>query len=135
MKKGLQAIVGGGYGEFWRFRGRYRVVKGSRGCKKSKTAALWFIVHLMRHPEANLLVVRKVHRTLKDSCFADLYGAFVSRQAVVETQLTHIQQELVEISKTIHQREDLCRDHTHRIIQLEIELRNLDRRMNRYEQR
>ena len=29
----------------------------------------------MRHPEANLLVVRKVHRTLKDSCYADLRWA------------------------------------------------------------
>lgn len=71
----LPPIVGRGYGTFWRFRGRYRVVKGSRGCKKSKTAALWFIVHIMRHPEANLLVVRKVYRTLKDSCVADLRWA------------------------------------------------------------
>jgi len=29
----------------------------------------------MRHPEANLLVVRHVYRTLKDSCFADLRWA------------------------------------------------------------
>ena len=29
----------------------------------------------MRNPEANLLVVRKVYRTLKDSCFADLRWA------------------------------------------------------------
>ena len=75
MKKELLPIVGGGYGEFWRFRGRYRVVKGSRGCKKSKTAALWFIIHMMRYPTANLLVVRKVFRTLKDSCWADLKWA------------------------------------------------------------
>jgi len=51
------------------------VVKGSRGCKKSKTAALWFVIHMMRHPAANLLVVRKVFRTLKDSCWADLRWA------------------------------------------------------------
>lgn len=75
MKRELGPIVGGGYGEFWRFRGRYRVVKGSRGCKKSKTAALWFLVHMMRHPAANLLVVRKVFRTLRDSCWADLRWA------------------------------------------------------------
>ena len=75
MQIDLPAIVGGGYGTFWRFRGRYRVVKGSRGCKKSKTAALWFIVHMMENPEANLLVVRKVFRTLKDSCWADLQWA------------------------------------------------------------
>ena len=75
LRINLPQVIGGGYGEFWRFRGRYRVVKGSRGCKKSKTTALWFIIHLMKHPEANLLVVRKVYRTLKDSCFADLRWA------------------------------------------------------------
>jgi len=75
LKINLPSVVGKGYGGFWRFRGRYRVVKGSRGCKKSKTAALWFIVHLMRYPGANLLVVRKVYRTLKDSCWADLRWA------------------------------------------------------------
>ena len=71
----LPSVVGRGYGTFWRFRGRYRVVKGSRGSKKSKTAALWFIVHMMRHPEANLLVVRRVLRTLKDSSWSDLKWA------------------------------------------------------------
>jgi len=84
LKINLPDVVGKGYGTFWRFRGRYRVVKGSRGCKKSKTAALWFIVHLMRHPEANLLVVRKVSRTLKDSCWADLRWA--ARRLGVEAQ-------------------------------------------------
>lgn len=71
----LPEIVGGGYRAFWRFRGRYRVVKGSRASKKSKTAALWFVCHMMKYPGANLLVVRKVFRTLKDSCFAELRWA------------------------------------------------------------
>jgi len=71
----MSEAVGGGYGQFWRFRGRYRVVKGSRASKKSKTTALWFILHLKKHPDANLLVVRKVFRTLKDSCFAELRWA------------------------------------------------------------
>lgn len=62
----LPEIIGKGYGTFWRFKGRYRVVKGSRASKKSKTAALWYIVNLMKYPEANLLVVRKTFRTLKD---------------------------------------------------------------------
>jgi len=75
LQTDIPQAVGGGYGEFWYFRGRYRVVKGSRGCKKSKTAALWFIIHLMLYPKANLLVVRKVYRTLKGSCFADLRWA------------------------------------------------------------
>ena len=71
----LPAIVGRGYKTFWNFRGRYRVVKGSRASKKSKTTALWYIYNLMKYPEANLLVVRKTFRTLKDSCFTDLKWA------------------------------------------------------------
>lgn len=39
----LPDIVGQGYGTFWRFKGRYRVCKGSRASKKSKTTALWYI--------------------------------------------------------------------------------------------
>jgi phage terminase large subunit len=71
----LPDVVGNGYGTFWGFRGRYRCVKGSRASKKSKTAALWFIYSLMKYPGANLLVVRKVFRTLKDSCFTELKWA------------------------------------------------------------
>jgi len=71
----LPGIVGKHYKDFWHFKGRYRVVKGSRASKKSKTAALWFIYKLMRNPEANLLVVRKVFRTLKNSCFKELKWA------------------------------------------------------------
>lgn len=71
----LPQIVGKGYGTFWRWRGRYRVCKGSRASKKSKTTALWCIVNLMAYPDANLLVVRKVFRTLKDSCFTELKWA------------------------------------------------------------
>lgn len=71
----LPDIVGKGYGTFWNFKGRYRVVKGGRASKKSKTAALWLIWAIMRYPQANALVVRKVYRTLKDSCFADLKWA------------------------------------------------------------
>ncbi len=75
MKINLPDIVGKGYGEFWKCTKRYRVCKGSRASKKSKTAALNFIVRIMQYPEANLLVVRKVFRTLKDSCFSELKWA------------------------------------------------------------
>ncbi|WP_294731070.1 phage terminase large subunit [uncultured Faecalibaculum sp.] len=71
----LPDIVGKGYATFWNFRGRYRVCKGSRASKKSKTTALWFIYNLMKHPQANLLVVRKVFGTLKDSSYSDLIWA------------------------------------------------------------
>lgn len=77
----LSDVVGTGYKEFWNFTGRYRVVKGSRASKKSKTMALWCIVNLINHPGANILVVRKTYRTLKDSCFTELKWA-ISRLGV-----------------------------------------------------
>lgn len=71
----LPEAVGKGYKDYWNFKGRYRVCKGSRASKKSKTTALWFITNMMKYPGANLLVVRKVFRTLKDSCFTELKWA------------------------------------------------------------
>ena len=71
----LPDAVGKGYGDYWNFTGRYRVCKGSRASKKSKTTALNFIYRLMKYPKANLLVVRKVFGTLKDSCYTELKWA------------------------------------------------------------
>ena len=71
----LPKTIGKGYKDYWNFKGRYRVCKGSRASKKSKTTALWFIVNMMKYQGANLLVVRKVFRTLKDSCFTELKWA------------------------------------------------------------
>ena len=71
----LSTVVGGGYNKFWHFKGRYRVCKGSRASKKSTTTALNIIKRMMEYPDANTLVVRKVFRTLKDSCFTQLKWA------------------------------------------------------------
>lgn len=71
----LPDVVGKGYKEFWNFKGRYRVVKGSRASKKSKTTALWYIYSIMKYKGSNLLVVRKTYRTLKDSCYTELKWA------------------------------------------------------------
>ena len=71
----LPDVIGGGYGGFWRCRSRYRVVKGGKASKKSSTTALWYIYHLMKYPESNLLVVRNVHRTHADSTYAQLRWA------------------------------------------------------------
>jgi len=71
----LPEVVGKGYKAFWNFKGRYRVVKGSRASKKSKTTALWYIYNLMKYKDANLLVIRKTFRTLKDSCYTELKWA------------------------------------------------------------
>lgn len=71
----LPDYIGKGYKAFWSWKGRYRVCKGSRASKKSKTTALWYIVNMMKYTEANLLVARKTFRTLKDSCFTELKWA------------------------------------------------------------
>lgn len=71
----LPDVVGKGYKEFWNFKGRYRVCKGSRASKKSKTTALYYIYKLMEYKQSNLLVVRKTYRTLKDSCYTELKWA------------------------------------------------------------
>jgi phage terminase large subunit len=75
----LPDYIGKGYKAFWHFKGRYRVVKGSRASKKSKTTAIWFIYMIMKLAALgllpNLLVVRKTYRTLKDSCFTELKWA------------------------------------------------------------
>lgn len=75
QKVNLPDLVGRGYGSFWRCQKRYRAVKGSRRSKKSKTMALWTIYNIMKYPQANMLVVRKTYRTLKDSCFTELKWA------------------------------------------------------------
>lgn len=84
IKINIHSLVGKGYNRFWTFKGRYRVVKGSRASKKSKTTALWFIYNMMKHPGANTLVVRKTYRTLKDSCFTEL------KWAVKRLQVSHL---------------------------------------------
>ena len=82
---GISSFVGGGYNEFWKFRGRYRVCKGSRASKKSKTTALWFASWLNKkgYEQANLIVFRKTYRTIKNSCFTDLKWA-LNRLGVID---------------------------------------------------
>lgn len=75
LKIYLPEVVGKGYGTFWRYKGRYRVCKGSRASKKSKTTALNIIERMIEYPQANTLCVRKTYRTLKDSCFTELKWA------------------------------------------------------------
>lgn len=71
----LPDVVGAGYRDFWNCRLRYRVCKGGKASKKSSTTALWYIYHLMKYPGANLLVVRNVARTHRDSTYAQLKWA------------------------------------------------------------
>jgi phage terminase large subunit len=88
--KKMSEYVGGGYDEFWRFKGRYRVCKGSRASKKSKTTALWYASWLNKkgYEKANLIVFRKTYRTIKDSCFTDLKWALDRLGVIDEWNIT-----------------------------------------------
>lgn len=71
----LPDIVGSGYASFWHDKHRYRILKGGRGSKKSRTSGSWYIYNIMKYPLANALVVRKTFNTNKDSTFAVLKWA------------------------------------------------------------
>ena len=71
----LKGLVGGGYDEFWNCQSRYRVLKGGKGSKKSTTTALNLIYRLLKYPQSNILVVRAVMNTHRDSTFAQLKWA------------------------------------------------------------
>lgn len=75
IKVNIPDLVGGGYRQFWLSKQFYRVVKGSRGSKKSKTTALNFIVRLLQYPWANLLVIRRFSNTNKQSTYTDFKWA------------------------------------------------------------
>ena len=71
----LSDIVLPAYKEFWHTDKTYVICKGSRGSGKSKQSALWHIWNMRKNPLSNTLVVRKVYRTIKDSCYSDLCWA------------------------------------------------------------
>lgn len=71
----LYEITGKGYNRYWHSKNFYRVVKGSRGSKKSKTTALNFVIRLLQYPWSNLLVVRRYSNTNKQSTYTDFKWA------------------------------------------------------------
>lgn len=76
----IRKIIGGGYDEFWNYKGRYLLCKGGRGSKKSCTCALRFIYFMMRYYhkynlKPNLLVVRKFGNTHWNSTRSQLIWA------------------------------------------------------------
>lgn len=71
----LPKVVGKGYSEFWKSKHRYLVVKGSRGSKKSTTAALKIVYNMMKYPLANTLVVRRWDVLNRQSTFQQLLWA------------------------------------------------------------
>lgn len=86
IRHSLKQIVGGGYTRFWNCRDRrYVAIKGSRGSKKSKTAALRFIAlmeelgnkALKDGTDAfpSMVVIRRYWNTHRDSTRAELIWA------------------------------------------------------------
>lgn len=74
-KINIAKLIGGGYNRFWHNKNFYRVVKGSRGSKKSKTTALNIIYRMMKYSWLNTLVVRRFSNTLRQSAYTDLKWA------------------------------------------------------------
>ena len=68
-------MVGRSYDCFWVDKSLYENLKGGRSSKKSATMALRTIHRMMQYPDANMLVVRRVYGTLKESCFTQLLWA------------------------------------------------------------
>ncbi len=71
----ITSLIGKGYDDYWNCKKRYRVLKGGKGSKKSSVTALNFIYRLMKYKNTNLLVVRAVMNTHKNSTFAVLSWA------------------------------------------------------------
>jgi phage terminase large subunit len=67
--------IGKGYKSFWGWRGRYLVVKGSRGSKKSTTAALKIVYNIMKNAKTNALIIRRYYVTHRESTYAQLLWA------------------------------------------------------------
>lgn len=85
-KMSLPKLIGKGYRKFWNFKGRYRVLKGGRGSKKSTTASFWFPYNMMKYWHSYglkpcTLVIRRYYNTHRDSTFAQLKWA-INRMGV-----------------------------------------------------
>lgn len=71
----ITSLIGKGYEKYWNSKKRYRVLKGGKGSKKSCVTALNFIYRIMKYKNTNLLVIRAVMNTHKNSTFAVLSWA------------------------------------------------------------
>lgn len=100
----ISKALGGGYNRFYHSRNFYRVVKGSRGSKKSKNTALWYITHLLKYEWSNLLVVRLYSNTNKQSTYTDLkwaahrlgvYGKFKFNESMPEITIKATGQKII----------------------------------------
>lgn len=68
----LSEIISPAYYPAWTTDKQNLVIGGSKGSGKSYFVALKIIYNIMRNPYLNVLAVRKVGDTIRDSCYADL---------------------------------------------------------------
>lgn len=76
----LKHAIGAAYDSFWKTKKRYRIVKGGRASKKSKTTALFYIYSMMKYYHVHnvkpcLLVIRRYFNTHKNSTRSELQWA------------------------------------------------------------
>lgn len=71
----VSSLIGQGYNEFWNCKKFYKVVKGSRGSKKSVTTQIEIIYKMMKYPWMNVIAARRYQNTLRDSVFVGLKSA------------------------------------------------------------
>lgn len=90
-------IIGHNYGDFVNTKKRYRLCKGSRGSKKSKTTALDLIRKLKKYPQANALCVRRYGNTLRDSVYSDLKWAIKKLKMQGEWEWTVSPMQIVNV--------------------------------------
>ena len=69
----MSQLVGNGYDSFWNFKGRYRLIKGSRNSKKSVIGMGYrIIMDILENKNNNVLVIRQVDATQRQSTFANI---------------------------------------------------------------
>lgn len=89
--------------EFNRCKKRYRLAKGSAGSGKSVNIAQDFIIKLAdpKYKGANLLVVRKIEASNKDSTFAELQGAIYKIYGDQASKYWTIKENPLEITSNV----------------------------------
>lgn len=80
----ISELIGKGYNEFWNTKKTYKVVKGSRGSKKSVTTQIEIIVKMMTYSWMNAIVARRYQNTLRDSVYVGM------QSAVARLKCTHL---------------------------------------------
>lgn len=64
-KISIKKLIGKGYNSAWNTRKFYKVIKGSRGSKKSVTTQIEIISKMMAYPWMNVIAARRYANTLR----------------------------------------------------------------------